>query len=875
MGISKNRRLWHFIICCLVSLGIALNPMAIGAQITEYAYNHESGIARLQRESQIDFNEGNYEQSARKLEQLIATFSAAGNEDKINLAIAWTNLGNVQLAAGQADAAIKSWAEAIKIYEALEYKKPIPGLLISQAQAWKKLGLNLPACTAIASSLTIDADYCQSLKITEKSIDKLIGDRAGLEHTTYFTAWRSLAEILQNLGRLSESQVILEKVAQIGTDTNPSATYLSLGNTLKNRGDLERDRQSPPKLDRLPWRCETTEVSEQLQRNFYLPALTAYQKSSSKNTNIGTSLNQASLLLDLGRNEETENLLKSINLDTLKLNPDKIYAEINYAKTLACVEQSKNAPNWKKVELTLQKSIRDANKLKVKSNSSSPTALSQALGNYGSFYEYLAWRDSPKNSTSANKFREKALNLTESALYLAQPSQSPEIAYQWQWQIGRLLASKGDSKRALANYEAAAKTLETVRRDLTVTNRDVQFSFRDRIEPLYREIVGLLLTPKLVSPDKVVLNQSVQYLQALEVAELENFLQCELLSPESINAVDPKAAVVYPIVLKNRLAVILSLPGKKLSYHSTPLVEGEELEATVSQLRQELIIPGERAEVIPPAAKLYDWFFKPIETELQQNPQIDTLIFVPDTALRNIPLGVLYDRQNKQYLLQKYAVAVSPGLQLLSPKPLQRGNLKLLAGGISESVTINGERFASLPQVSSELETIRQNFTSQLLINQEFTSQKLRQTIASGDFSVVHLATHGEFSSDPEKTFILTYQNFLRAKDLKALLLSDRQGQINPDLLVLSACNTATGDRRSALGLAGIAVSSGASSTLATLWSVNDLKSAQLMIQFYDFLQQNRSLSKAKAIQKAQLKLLETEKDPYYWASYILVGNWL
>jgi CHAT domain-containing protein len=868
-SLSSQVRQFFICVCLGWCLSFQILP-AIGQMPTL-----ESEVIQLQRESQIDFEGGNYERSAQKLEKIITTLTASGGSERVNLAIAWTNLGNVQFAAGNPEAAIKSWGQAIGIYQSLNEPKPVSNLLVFQAQALKKIGLNLQACSAISKSLKFDPNYCQSLIITESSIAKLMSDRPNIQDATYFSGWRLLADVFQNLGRLPEAQIILEKVAQMDRDTNPSATLLSLGNTLKSRGDLESDRQSLAKFDRLPWRCETKEISNKLQNSFYQPALKAYQKASNRSQDVGTILNQASLLIDLNQTSAAEKLLDKVNLDKLKLNSEKVYVQINYAKSLACIEQSKAKPNWEKVENILNKGVRSAKSLKIKSNSTAPIALSYALGNSGSFYEYLAATNSQNNLVLAGIQRDKALNLTQSALYLAQPSQSPEIAYEWQWQIGRLLASKGDNKAAINNYQAAVKTLETVRKDLIVTNRDVQFSFRDRVEPLYRELVELLLSSNPNSPDTLVLNESIQYLQALEVAELENFLQCQLLNSKSVTLVDPNAAIVYPIVLKNRLVTILSLPQNKLRYYVTKITDREELETTVTQLRQELNIPGERGEILTPAGKLYDWLIKPFIADLQANPQINTLVFVPDASFRNIPLGVLYDRQTREYLLQKYAVAISPGLQLLSPRPLERGNLKVLAAGISESVVVNGERFTSLPQVNRELQAIGRSFNSQLLVNRKFTLEQLRREINTNDFSVVHLATHGEFNSDPEKTFILTYENLLKAKDLKALLIKNQNQKINPDLLVLSACNTAIGDRHSALGLAGIAVSSGASSTLATLWSVNDVKSAELMIQFYDFLQKNPKLSKAKALQKAQLKLLETEKDPFYWASYILVGSWL
>ncbi|MGC1245697.1 MAG: CHAT domain-containing protein, partial [Spirulinaceae cyanobacterium] len=83
---------------------------------------------------------------------------------------------------------------------------------------------------------------------------------------------------------------------------------------------------------------------------------------------------------------------------------------------------------------------------------------------------------------------------------------------------------------------------------------------------------------------------------------------------------------------------------------------------------------------------------------------------------------------------------------------------------------------------------------------------------------------------------------------------------------------------RAALGLAGFALRSGALSTVATLWSVNDQSTAELMSEFYQQLTKvDVSLTKAESLRQAQLKLLKNPlyNHPYYWAPFVLVGNWL
>jgi CHAT domain-containing protein len=140
------------------------------------------------------------------------------------------------------------------------------------------------------------------------------------------------------------------------------------------------------------------------------------------------------------------------------------------------------------------------------------------------------------------------------------------------------------------------------------------------------------------------------------------------------------------------------------------------------------------------------------------------------------------------------------------------------------------------------------------------------------------LATHGQFSSKAEETFILTWDDRINVNELSSLLETTDLRRSNPiELLVLSACETAKGDNRASLGIAGVAVRAGARSTLATLWLVNDEATAQIMVRFYQELSQT-TVTKAEALRRAQELILQDPKyrqHPYYWAPYVLVGNWL
>lgn len=225
---------------------------------------------------------------------------------------------------------------------------------------------------------------------------------------------------------------------------------------------------------------------------------------------------------------------------------------------------------------------------------------------------------------------------------------------------------------------------------------------------------------------------------------------------------------------------------------------------------------------------------------------------------------------------------MSPGLQLVNPQKLPRDNVKVLAAGISEKVL--GEGFPALPGVEEELLAIQKQLSNtSILLNQDFTAESLRSKLRSNNFSIVHLATHGEFSSDLENTFLLAWKaneedDFkININELQELLENpDLTGETAIELLVLSACKTAQGDERAALGLAGVALRSGARSTVATLWPVNDEATALFMEDFYQRLS-DTSITRSEALRLSQESLRNNDRfsHPFYWAPYTLIGNWL
>lgn len=426
--------------------------------------------------------------------------------------------------------------------------------------------------------------------------------------------------------------------------------------------------------------------------------------------------------------------------------------------------------------------------------------------------------------------------------------------------VDRMLQVHGQPEAAIATYGHTITLLESV---------NAPHSFQYQVEPLYRRLVKLLLQNIDTLPavqQQQRLAQCCKVIELLQIAELEYFFRepCQTYSARPIDQLDPQAAVVYSMLLDHQLEVIIAFHNGQLHHHSTPL-SPQIRQTTFQTLRQSLNPAFPASRVLAPAQKVYDWLLRPAADALAKHT-LKRLIFVVDGYLRNVPMAVLHD--GHQFLIERYSIALTPSLQLFDSPGLTTQHV--LAGGISAP----HQGFRALPAVDVEINQIQAQAPTQVLFNQEFTKTKLAQKVLEQHSAMLHLATHGQFSSKPEETFILTWNNRLNIHEL-ATLLQQREQKTPIEILILSACQTAKGDERAALGMAGVAVYSGARSTVASLWSVDDCSTAALMTEFYQQLHQAKQ-SRAEALQRAQLSLLNScYSHPYHWAAFVLIGNWL
>ena len=746
----------------------------------------------------------------------------SSNKDRFQVQAQILNTrGRMQLSLGQPEPALTTWQQATNAYTRAGDPAGVTLSTINQAQALQALGLYR---RALATLKEVD----QNLQKQPDSLLKV----AELRHLG--NASRAVGELSDAQENLQQSLALAQKLR---SPSETAAALLSLGNVAR----LQLHPQA---------------------------ALAFYQQAATSPTiKLQAQLNQLNLLLETQQWKAAEALLPQLQSQIASLPPshNAIYARIDFAQSLmrlslvSGIKQqiTNNKEQTTDIAKLLATAVQQAKSLEDK------RAESYALGTLGGLYE-----QTQQLSIAAD--------LTGQALLKAKEIEAPDIAYRWQWQSGRLLKAKGDIPGAIAAYTEAVSILKSLRNDLVAINPDIQFSFRESVEPVYRQLVNLLLQPEATAkPSQDNLKQAREVIESLQLAELDNFFRSACLSGQTIpldQVIDKDnsdAAFVYPIILADRLEVILKLPQQQNLRHYTTSVTQSQVESTAEQLRQSLELPYTDPEGKSQSQQMYNWLIRPAEADLAQS-QIKTLVFVLDGALRNIPMAALYD--GKQYLVEKYSVALTPGLRLLNPKPLKQVKLRTLAAGLSEAHL----GFSALSNVAVELNQIKASGPSVVLLNRQFTSTALQKQIESLPFPVVHLATHGQFSSDPDETFILAWDQRIKVNDMSRLLQLRQNQPSAIELLVLSACQTAAGDKRAALGLAGVAVRSGARSTIASLWNINDESGALLLGQFYRELAKTPG-TKAEALRRAQLTLLKDPnyRHPVYWASYVLVGNWL
>ena len=734
-----------------------------------------------------------------------------------NLAIAYQQTGNLAEAIASSEA-------AIKIYRREDPSK-VPALLIEQAQSYSKLG-----------------QHQQAISLLEEAIN-LSSDREKLKIAAYGALGNAQAARGNHEQALTNLQLSLDLARQSGNNDYLAAALNSLANLRLRQGlrALFLAESALREGDNL----DANRLSQTAKSNLE-EAHKLYAESAEKVTGFESIKALINLynLEDLQQSKQSNWEQVKTLLIPLPNSREKIYALIKVADKLS---NDRSKLDTLTEALNIAKNLED------------PKAQSFALGNFGKVYLHQG------------KY-EQALELSRQATLKAQQIQAGDSLYRWQWQSGKILKAMGNKLEAVKVYREAIATLQTIRGDLITARQDLQFDFREQVEPVYRELIGLLLELNTTDPQQPRLQEVIDTLELLKLAELENFFGDECVEITSnkvdINSLleETETVVIYSVILADRTELILRSPDGLLKNYSLALTKPK-LEKDINQLRY---FQEYRAteEYLTYSQQVYNLLINPIEADLNQiNPQ--TILWINDGILRNISLAALFDGQ--EFLIEKYPLATTPSLTLTTGKILNKQKKQALILGL----TVARPPFAPLKNVQAEIEAINQIFRGKQLVNQDFTLANFETQLSRKNYPIVHIATHGKFGVDGDNTFLVAYDQKINIETLDNILRS-RPNQEPIELLTMSACQTAAGDERSTLGIAGVAVRAGASSALATLWYINDEATVPLIQEFYLQLRQPE-VTKAEALRRAQIKMIKdiNYNHPGIWSPFMIIGNWI
>ncbi|MGK7935055.1 MAG: CHAT domain-containing protein [Xenococcaceae cyanobacterium] len=878
---------WRSLFVISLILSLLLGQVSF-AQASEPSQLVQQGVEEYQSQQ--------YRQAIDSWNQALTTYQEIG--DRASTVIVLENLARAYQKIGQTEKAIAFWQEVEDNYTQLGDIQQLARSLTEQAQAYSRLGQHLQASALLCGTLE-NANLqrqreTEKQKVTEKQ-KCLSGSAIALARQQEdilgeVAALGSLGEAYRFRGNYEQALSYLQNSLKLAkTINNPHleiSALNSLGNTYSSLAQVSYRRASSAQKrgeiygenSLLAQYTQEGRKQDERAKNYFQQSLRLATGQQNPLSEIKAIISSLPIYYRLEQYSAAEALLKQTLtlLPSLPPQQETIYAKIDLAKLLQpqkiTPDSCFNSTTLPQARELLQQAVSLARSIDARRGESF------ALGELGHTYE-------------CSQNYQQALELTQQARLAAEKDR--DSLYLWEWQTGRILIKQGNKKAGIATYERAIATLESIRGDILTANRDIQFDFRDTVEPIYRQLIEQRLdevsNSLVIKPTETNLANNVTSIlntvDSLRIAELQNYFgnDCALKDATltTVDATNPDLHTVYfnSIILDNRTAIIAMFPGRKTKviWHQQ---NRQAIEQEINEFRRNLERFRDNYE--PKLGQnIYQWLISPFDQDLEQ-AEIKTLVFVQDGLLRSIPMAALHD--GEKFLIEKYAIATTPSLNLTNPETLNRDQRKLalrdrlraLVLGLTEASQIDGRKFAPLPNVQQEISQVKDILIeSKGFINEEFTRDRLQQELAETFYPIIHIATHGQFGSEPEDTFLVTgNEEKLTLTELDRIIRSTIPSDNPVELISLTACQTAVGDERAALGLAGVAVQAGVNSALASLWSISDEATPQIIQQFYASLKDSR-LNKAEALRQAQIASIDRGIHPAYWASFIIIGNWL
>ena len=529
-------------------------------------------------------------------------------------------------------------------------------------------------------------------------------------------------------------------------------------------------------------------------------------------------------------------------IDRLPPSPQKLMTVIDWAKV-----DRRNQEQW------LQRAMNQAQDLQ------NPLLTSYASLELGKLY--LAG-DKPE---LAQKYATQSVEAAGDALNYNSLFRAQEL-------LARINLKRERPTLALNAYREAIISIEQLNKDSSLITPLQVVTFNQQLEPIYRNTLSLILDEDANQKELIEAKEVSDKLRLVQLRRYfgDNCLEVTTAASDAEGAGQAGSENNHPtinsIVLEDRLVTLLELPDGSIKQHTTKITQ-EALQKLVSELSLELI-NGVSFSFRRQSRQLYQMLLAPFEYELEAI-EPETVVFINDGILRNVPMAVLIDKQDR-YVAEKWATINSLGLNYRPQSSLQKSDKLESALALGLPYTPYEPDVAPLPYVPEEVNAVEEIFGGKKMLGKNFTANTLSQQLAQESYPLVHLATHGYFGGTAETSYIYAYDRRISLLQLDQMLRDSQQSA--PELLVLSACETALGNDLSLLGLGGLATRRGIDTTLGSLWFVQDEEQAAVIQEFYRRIEEdNQPL--AIALQQIQQQLIEQFAHPSIWASLILIGE--
>ncbi|MBW4549946.1 MAG: CHAT domain-containing protein [Aphanocapsa sp. GSE-SYN-MK-11-07L] len=633
--------------------------------------------------------------------------------------------GHVWLDRGQPQAAIPLWRQALQLYQTAGNTEAIAGTLLNLSNAHQAMGRFDLACPTLLEAL--NSSPASWICDQNTPLQPLTGFIQSVKNQPLAPALlENLGNVLTRLGRLELAQSLMEQAIPLASQ--PDGVRLNLANN--------HFWQFQQALDRYQ---NTTDAATQAElmaliQTQYQQAGTLYQQvSQSQNAGIRlkSQLNELEMLLDFQSwsdrhpglisvdQSRLSSLLASLSDSDFSVLPGLagLKAQLTFASRLGQLAIPERFQQAYQISTQV---LAQAQQQQIE------RGVSLAYGTLGQLY----------TQTQQTTETQRAYEL---ALESAQAIKDPGLLYQWQYGLAKIYQHQGNLVKSNQAYEATLDSLNAIRPSLSGINPEIQFAFTTKIAPIYQKYAQLLL-----AGDRPDIEGGLRVLEDLKLRELESYLGCGRLNLLPLTQVlANNAAYVYLFTLDDQMEVIVRDPSGKYHRHQpNSAVVRPAFDALSQNLRETDFRNLPETMIRRWGQTLYSQLLAPVVSFL---PVGTPLVFIPDLSFQNLPFSLLFN--GHQYLVENYPLAISTPASR-TPKPLASNQFRALIGGISVSApSFAAAQLSPLPNVTSEVQGIKTNLRQEyLLLNENFTVADLSQAAAKG-LPILHLATHGQFSS--------------------------------------------------------------------------------------------------------------------------------